>query len=402
METTKDSLFSFGKELRQELMNILSFWATRMPDTKYGGFLGGMDHAGQVKQDAPKGVVLNARILWTFSTAAGLLKELDYAEVANDSYQWFTKHFFDSENGGVFWSLTAEGKPLDTKKQVYAQAFSIYGLSAYYGLSGKMEALEKAIGIFRCIEKFSYDEEYPGYFEAFTREWNPIEDLRLSEKDANEKKTMNTHLHVLEGYTLLYKYWPDVLLRERIIGLLKVFRDKILQPGTHTEGLFFNEFWERKDTLVSFGHDIEASWLLQEAAGALADKEWMNWAKRNADAMANAAAKGIDRDGGMWHEYDMDAHHLMKEKHWWPQAEAMVGYYNAWQNTGNGLYLEQVFRSWNFIKTYLIDHALGEWKWGVYADYRVMNQEDFAGFWKCPYHNGRACIELLHRLEMNA
>ncbi len=397
-----ERLSILSTELRQELKNILSFWATRMPDAINGGFLGGMDHDGLIKQDAPKGSVLNARILWTFSTAAGLLKETGYAGVANDSYHWFTKYFFDSENGGVFWSVTPEGKPLDTKKQVYAQAFSIYGLSAYYGLSGKKEALEKAIELFRCIEKYSYDEKYPGYFEAFTREWSPIEDLRLSEKDANEKKTMNTHLHVLEGYTLLYRYWPDALLRQRIVGLLEIFRDKILQKETHTEGLFFNEFWERKDTLVSFGHDIEASWLLQEAAGALGDENWIDWAKQNAAKMANAATKGIDSDGGMWHEYDMAAHHLVKEKHWWPQAEAMVGYFNAWQNTGNGDYLEQVFKSWKFIKTYLVDPALGEWKWGVYEDYRVMKQEDFAGFWKCPYHNGRACMELLHRLELSA
>ncbi len=394
-----ERLHTLSNELGKELKNILSFWANKMPDPIHGGFLGAMNHDGLVKPDAPKGVVLNARILWTFSTAAGLVNDKHYEEVADYSYEWFTQHFFDPLNGGVFWSLTHNGEPLDTKKQVYAQAFSIYALSAYYGLTRKKEALEQAIGLYQCVEKYSYDELYPGYFEAFTREWEHIEDLRLSEKDANEKKTMNTHLHVLEGYSLLYKYWPDAGLRESITGLLEIFRDKILQPGTHTEGLFFNEFWERKDTLISFGHDIEASWLLQEAAEILGNEVWIDWAKENANKMAGAAAKGIDSDGGMWHEYDLATHHLVKEKHWWPQAEAMVGYFNAWQHSGSNEYLEQVFSSWKFIQTHLVDTILGEWKWGVYEDYSVMKQEDFAGFWKCPYHNGRCCIELIRRIE---
>jgi mannobiose 2-epimerase len=394
-----EKLIELRNELRQELESILTFWAEKMPDKVHGGFLGAMDHHGLIKHDAPKGAVLNARILWTFATAANLSKSKHWASIANETYQYFIKYFFDSTYGGVYWSISYNGKPLDTKKQVYAQAFSMYALAAYYGLTQKREALDGAIELFRCIERYSYDEKYSGYSEAFTREWKTIDDLRLSAKDANEKKTMNTHLHVLEGYTLLYKYWPDALLRERIVELLIVFRDKILQKETHTQGLFFNEYWERKDTLISYGHDIEASWLLQEAADVIRDVIWIKWAKENAVKLANAATKGIDSDGGMWHEFDSATMHLVKEKHWWPQAEAMVGYYNAWQCTGKQEYLEQVYSSWAFIKKYLVDSNLGEWKWGVKEDYRVMEHEDFAGFWKCPYHNGRACMEILHRLK---
>jgi cellobiose epimerase len=389
-------------QLHQSLQQILRFWQTRMPDNNHGGYIGAMRHNGQLFPESPKGAVLNARILWTFSTANLQLKDETLRESADRAYTYFSRHFFDPEFGGIYWSVDFQGIPLETKKQVYAQGFAIYALSAYYQLTGNEKALEQAIELFHLLEKYSYDPVNSGYFEAFTREWDTIEDFRLSDKDANEKKTMNTHLHVLEGYTLLYKVWPDKELRGKITGLLDIFKERIVDKDSATQGLFFDEKWVRKDTLISFGHDIEASWLLQEAAEVLHDDDWINYTKALSVKMAYASLKGIDSDGGMWHEYDVAHQHLVKEKHWWPQAEAMVGYYNAWQNSGEPLLLEQVFRSWNFINQYLIDKESGEWIWGVYADYSQMSHEDLAGFWKCPYHNGRACMELLHRLECSA
>jgi mannobiose 2-epimerase len=368
-----------------------------MPDTLHGGFLGAVEHNGKKLPEAAKGAVLNARILWTFSTAALQLKDKSFRETADYAYSWFSEHFFDAAFGGIYWSVDYRGVPLETKKQVYAQGFAIYALAAYYRLTGNKMALQQAIELFHLLEEYSYDPLHGGYFEAFTQKWEPIDDLRLSEKDANEKKTMNTHLHVLEGYTLLYKVWPDAELRKKIIGLLTIFKEKIVNSATSTQGLFFDEKWERKDNLISFGHDIEASWLLQEAAEVLHDDDWIAFTKELSVKMAHASLNGIDTDGGMWHEYDISSHHLVKEKHWWPQAEAMVGYFNAWQNSGDPIFLEQVKNSWHFIAQYLIDKASGEWIWGVYEDYQPMVQEDLAGFWKCPYHNGRACMELLHR-----
>jgi mannobiose 2-epimerase len=385
--------------LEKALQDILHFWQTEMPDKENGGFMGAMRHDGKKITEAPKGAVLNARILWTFSTAAVQLKDESLRQSADDAYAYFSSHFFDPVFGGIYWSVDYKGLPLETKKQVYAQGFAMYALSAYYNLTGNEKALQQAIELFYLLEQHSYDPIDGGYFEAFTREWETIEDLRLSDKDANEKKTMNTHLHVLEGYTLLYKMWPDAELRKKIIELLSIFKDKIIVHSTATQGLFFDEKWVRKDTLISFGHDIEASWLLQEAAEALHDDDWIAYTKDLSVKMAHAALKGIDSDGGMWHEYDVATHHLVKEKHWWPQAEAMVGYYNAWQNSGDPIFREQVHKSWNFISQHLIDKQYSEWIWGVYEDYSSMSQEDFAGFWKCPYHNGRACMELLNRLE---
>jgi mannobiose 2-epimerase len=386
-------------QMKQELERILHFWQNEMQGEDKGNFIGAMDHAGNKFPDAPKGAVLYARILWTFSTAAHATSNISYAVTADAVYQYFITHFFDQEFGGIFWSINAKGQPLETKKQVYAQGFAIYALAAYFRLTCNAHALEQAIKLYQLLEVKCYDPMEHGYMEACNRNWEAIDDLRLSEKDANEKKTMNTHLHVLEGYAQLYKVWPDAGLKHQIKQLLIVFRDKIIQPASHTMGLFFDENWDRKDKLVSFGHDIEASWLLQEAAESIEDNYWIQWSRENAIAMAKAAIKGIDDDGGMWHEWDDATRHLLKEKHWWPQAEAMVGFMNAWQNSGDNSFLERLMDSWEFIQQYLIIPQYGEWKWGVLEDYSLMDSENLAGFWKCPYHNGRACLELIHRLQ---
>ncbi|MCU0387688.1 MAG: AGE family epimerase/isomerase [Chitinophagaceae bacterium] len=386
-------------DMQQELERILNFWTREMLSEEKGNVIGAMDHYGKKFPDAPKGAVLYARILWTFATAAQATGNTSYAATAEAVYQYFNAHFFDQDFGGIYWSVDAKGQPLETKKQVYAQGFGIYALSAFYKLTGNAHALKQAIELYELLEATCYDPMEDGYIEACNRNWETIDDLRLSSKDANEKKTMNTHLHVLEGYAQLYKVWPDAGLKHQIKQLLMVFRDKIIQPATHTMGLFFDENWERKDNLISFGHDIEASWLLQEAAESIGDRDWIQWSKKNAIMMAEASTKGIDKDGGMWHEWDNATQHLVKEKHWWPQAEAMVGFMNAWQNSDDNSFLERLMDSWKFIQQYLILPQYGEWKWGVYEDYSLMENEDLAGFWKCPYHNGRACLELIHRLQ---
>jgi cellobiose epimerase len=385
-------------DMQDALHRILNFWQNEMQDMEPGNFIGAMDHSGRKYPEAPKGAVLYARILWTFSTAAYALKHRGYGKTADAVYQYFSKYFFDNDWGGVYWSTDAKGRPLETKKQVYAQGFAIYALAAYFRFSGNKRALLQAIELYELLEAKCYDPIDLGYIEACNQRWDILDDLRLSEKDANEKKTMNTHLHVLEGYAQLYKVWPDAGLKHQIKQLLLVFRDKIIHPGSHTLGLFFDEQWNRKDTLVSFGHDIEASWLLQEAAESIGDEAWIRWTSENAVEMAMISSKGIDKDGGMWHEWDNNYRHMVKEKHWWPQAEALVGFMNAWQNSGNHFFLEKLEESWKFIQEHLLIPQYGEWKWGVYENYSLMDKEDLAGFWKCPYHNGRACLELMHRI----
>jgi mannobiose 2-epimerase len=334
-----------------------------------------------------------------FSAAYNHQPEHLYLEMADRAYDYIVNHFIDNEQGGVYWSVDYKGMPLDTKKQVYAISFTIYALSEYYRASKKEEAKQKAVDLFYLLVQKAYDPANTGYFEAFTKNWLPIEDLRLSAKDANEKKTMNTHLHVLEGYTNLYRIWPDSTLMEHISTLLGNFFDYFIDKDTHHLNLFFDENWKRKGDLVSYGHDIEATWLLLEAAEAIDDEAGVQKIKQIAITVADATIAGLDADGGFWYEYEPAENHLVKEKHWWVQAEAMVGFFNAWQISGDSKYLDIALKNWEFIKNNILDKQNGEWFWGIDDNGQVMQGEDKAGIWKCPYHNSRACLNTISRLE---
>ena len=242
------------------------------------------------------------------------------------------------------------------------------------------------------IEK-CHDNEFGGYLEAYTRDWKPIEDMRLSEKDANEKKTMNTHLHVLEPYTNLCRIWKDEQLEKAQKRLINVFIEKILDEKTKHLNLFFDEQWNVKSSAVSYGHDIEASWLLLEAAEVLGDKELLGKIKTISLDIANASAEGLDADGSMF--YEKEGNHIDRERHWWVQAEAVVGFMYAYKNSQNILYKEKAARIWEYIQNQIIDQGNGEWHWSRLPDKTVNNKDDKAGFWKCPYHNGRMCMEMI-------
>ncbi|SFE97413.1 mannobiose 2-epimerase [Chitinophaga sp. CF118] len=379
------------------LKNILDFWMNHTPDHENGGFYGKLDNDNQVDITADKGAVLNTRILWTFSAAYNITKDSRYLEIAHRAFSYIDQHFLDTIYGGIFWSVDYKGNPAETKKQIYAQAFYIYACSEYYIATQNKYVKQLAIDAYLLIQQYSFDKSLGGYLEALTREWQEINDLRLSEKDANEKKTMNTHLHILEAYTNLYRIWPDADLAAAIRGLLDIFHDKILNTHTGHLNLFFDEHWQVKGDIISYGHDIEASWLLLEAAEVLNDHTLVEKFKRVAVLMADATLEGIDIDGGLWYEYEPSGHGLVSEKHWWPQAEALVGFVNAWQVNGDEHFLQIASNNWHFIEKYILDPSKGEWFWGRKKDYTIM-PEDKAGFWKCPYHNGRACIELIKRL----
>lgn len=384
---------------RQELDRILTYWSTHAPDEQYGGFHGQITEENEVIAQAPKGAVLNARILWTFSAAYRHQPQPEHLALATRAFEYLEQHFLDAEYGGLFWSVDYRGRPLDTKKQIYALAFAIYGLSEYYAASGNARALQHAQALFRTIEQHSFDQENGGYLEALSREWRAADDLRLSDKDANEKKTMNTHLHILEAYTNLYRVWPDAQLHQQIRHLLTVFAEHIIDSRTQHLLLFFDENWVSKSATVSFGHDIEAAWLLLEAAEVLDDEALIGQFKQVAVQMARAAAKGLDPDGGMSYEFEPKHQHWIREKHWWVQAEAMVGFLNAYQLSGEEHFQDKFSAVWDFTREHLIDHENGEWFWGVQPDYSRMPGEDKAGFWKCPYHNSRALLEVLHRTQ---
>lgn len=382
-------MYGFREELEN---NILSFWIEKMQDKEHGGFYGRIDGNNVLHPRANKGAILNARILWTFSSAYRILQNPKYLKIAQRAFDYIVTYFIDKTYGGVYWEVDYKGNPVNTKKQTYVQGFALYGFSEFYRATGNIYALELAKEFFCLIEK-CHDNESGGYLEAYTQDWKPIDDMRLSEKDANEKKTMNTHLHVLEPYTNLCRIWNDERLENAQRRLINVFIEKILDQKTNHLNLFFDEQWDVKSSAVSYGHDIEASWLLFEAAEILGDEELLGKVKTISLGIANAASEGLDADGSMF--YEKEGNHIDRERHWWVQAEAVVGFMYAYKNSHNILYKEKASRIWNYIQNQIIDPENGEWYWSRLPNNTINNKDDKAGFWKCPYHNGRMCMEMI-------
>ena len=395
-----ETLGRFSEELEKELKdNILSWWMKYSPDNELGGFHGHVDHQNQVVKGAGKGAVLNARILWTFSAAYRMYMQPEYLETARRAFAYIISYFTDKKYGGVYWELEPDGSVRSSRKQIYATAFTIYGLAEYHMACGDDQALKIAKGLFRDLEANALDLEFNGYTDALSRDWKALEDLRLSEKDQNESKTMNTHLHILEAYGMLFRIWKDMDLKKALENLIRLFLEKFVDLERKQLNLFFDEHWNLKSTLVSFGHDIECSWLLHEAAEIHGDPGLIKECAELAVQMARASVVGLASDGGLHYEFFPERMELDSDKHWWPQAEAMVGYFNAYELSDNDKFLEIALGSWEFIKKHLVDHKLGEWFWSVDKLGNPQTEKEKAGFWKCPYHNGRACMEIIQRIN---
>ncbi|WP_424767384.1 AGE family epimerase/isomerase [Paenibacillus sp. sgz302251] len=379
--------------------NILGFWMQHTIDEQNGGFYGFISRDLTVNPEAGKSLVLNTRILWTFASAYRIFGNEAYLHIAKRAYNYVNQHFTDPEYGGLYWMVDAEGKPAETKKQVYGQAFAIYAFAEYYRATGNEAVLQQAIELFHTLESYSYDKEYKGYFEALTREWQETDDNSLSEKDLNEKKSMNTHLHVMEGYTNLYRVWKSEELHAKLKELIEITIKHIINAKNAHFILFFDEKWTCKSEHISYGHDIEGSWLLVEAAEVLGDAKLLEEAKAIALRMAEATYnEGVDQDGGLFNEAGpeglIDTH-----KDWWPQAEAVVGFYNAYQLSGDEKYRNAALLSWQFIESFIVDKEHGEWHWSVTRDGAPSDNIEKVSPWKCPYHNGRACFEMIERLN---
>jgi cellobiose epimerase len=386
-------------DLEAELHRILHYWQEFSVDSVNGGFVGRIGQDNQSFPIAPKGSVLNARILWSFSAAYQYTKNPDHLLIASRAFDYIRTYLADPEFGGLYWSVDYQGNMLDGRKQVYAQAFGIYGMSEYYRISKDERALELALHWYQLVEKYSRDPLQGGYIDAFARDWSFLDDKRLSAKDENASKTMNTHLHIVEAYANLYKVWPSQNLKTAIIQLLQLFDEKIINQENHHLGLFFADDWEMDAGIISYGHDIEAGWLLQSCAESIHENALIQTARRNAETITLAAMEGLDDDGGLWYEFNHKTGKKIFEKHWWPQAEALIGFCNAWQITGNTLYKNALINNWHFIRKHILDNGRGEWLWGVDRQGKIMAGQDKVGIWKCPYHNTRACLELLSRLK---
>ena len=385
------------KQIREILeKNILEYWLGL--DDRRGGFYGRVAGDGTIDKTASRGAILNARILWTYSLAYRILGDKRYLVAAMNAKTYFIRHFIDHKYGGVYWSVDAEGEREDSKAQLYAQGFAIYALSECYAATNDDEALKAAINIFKIVETHFADRENGGYIEALARDFRPLEDMRLSERDANVDKTMNSHLHLLEGYANLYKVWPDAELGKAVKGLLEVLRTKIYNSATGHLELYFDKAWKVLPGGVSYGHDIETSWLALECAMALKDFDEVDKIKPVCKGLYKGGMEGYQPDGSLVYEIREDGS-LDDSRQWWVEAETVVGNLWAWKYLDIAAGAACAQKTWDYIKTHLIDYEKGEWFWSCDADGKPNLEDDKAGPWKCPYHNSRMCLQALTIFE---
>jgi mannobiose 2-epimerase len=402
MATTTQGLTSsdFRRQLREELTgNILPFWMAHTPDKVNGGFYGALTNDLEIHNEVPRSAILCGRILWTYANAYRKLGDKEYLGMATWAYDYLRSAFLDPEYGGVYWTVDAAGKPVFDRKHHYAQAFAIYGLAEYYRATEQLESLELAQSLFHLLEKHAYDPVNGGYIEGSSRKWETLTDMRLSDRDINCRKSMNTMLHVLEAYTNLLRVWQDASLKAQQRGLIEIFLQRIVDPSTGHFKLFFDDQWNSLLPNVSYGHDIEGSWLLLEAAEVQGDPALVERVCKTTIQMATAVYQdGLEADGSL--PYESGPQGLVdSDKSWWVQAEAMVGFYNAYQVSGQRRYAQAAQASWKYIRDNMVDKVHGDWIKKLHRDGTVDETNYKVGPWECPYHNSRACFEMLDRLK---
>ena len=383
------------EEVKEHLLHtIIPFWKN-LRDNEHGGYYGWLGYDLALDKKAVKGCILNSRITWFFANAYTLLKDESLLNEAKHGFAFMKDYCFDKENGGIYWSITYDGKPEDTTKHTYNQAFCIYALSSYYEASKDEEALAMAKELFHIIEEKCTDEV--GYLEAFDREFHLIENDKLSENGVIADKTMNTLLHVFEAYTELYRVSKDAEVKKRLEWILDTIADKIYNPRLHRQEVFFDKNYNSILDLHSYGHDIETAWLLNRGVDVLGE-----------EAYQKKMGPIIDDLTAQVYKVAFDGHSLANEcekgvvnthRIWWVQAETVIGFLNGYQrNPEKKEYLEAAKSEWQFIKDYVIDKREGsEWFWEVDENGKPYPDRPIVEPWKCPYHNGRMCIEVIRR-----
>lgn len=372
---------------------LIPFWSA-LRDDEFGGFYGYMGFDLALDKRAEKGCILNSRILWFFSRCAQQLGREDCLDNARHAFRFLMKHCLDREQGGVYWSLNYDCTPLDDSKHTYAQSFAIYGLSAYYEATGDQEALKTARGLFHMIEDKCRDGG--GYLEAFTRGFLPASNEKLSENGVMAQRTMNTLLHVFEGYAGLYQATHDPAVGEAMEHILNIYLNKIYDPVLHRQKVFFDLNYNSLIDLHSYGHDIESSWLMDWGAALLGSPELTSKVSHVDQEMAETIYCRAYRDHSVLNECERGADDTHRV--WWVQAESVLGFLNAWEKTGQDRFREAAVNVWRYINESIIDHRPGgEWFWRVDENGLPDQARPIVEPWKCPYHNGRMCLEILRR-----
>ncbi len=384
--------------------NLLPFWRERSPDHSHGGFLAEMANDGTVRDNAPRGLILNSRLLWTFAALYRRLGDERDLELARRAFEVLESRFRDREHGGYFWRIDVEGRPLDRSKKIYGQAFCIYAFSEYSLATGDPIPMATAKELFQLIERHAHDAQFGGYIEARAADWTEATNLRLSDKDMDAAKSMNTHLHLLEAFTTLQRAQPTDGNKMRLYELVEVFGRQILARDGRGRRLrhFFDDRWRCLSDTRTYGHDIEAAWLLGEAAEVLDDAHLQSRVNTWSEGLARSVrATGVDRDGGLAYEGRGDIV-INADRDWWCQAEAVVGFWHVYELTGEQVFADTASGAWRFIETRVVDRTHGEWFWRVRADGTIDETEPKLSEWKGPYHSVRMCLEMMRRLDENA
>jgi len=388
-------IYVFIQEVKDNLFhNIIPFWKN-LKDEEYGGFYGYLDYDLKLHKKATKGVILNSRILWFFANAHTTVDDKECIEYAKHAYDFLKDYCLDREYGGVYWSLQYDGSTEDTTKHTYNQAFAIYALSSYYGATGDKEALQLAYDLFELIENRCKDSI--GYLEAFNRTFEPVDNDKLSENGLMASKTMNTLLHVFEAYTELYRVDKQEKVGVQLRWIMDQFAEVLYNPKRRMLEVFFDENMKTLSDLNSYGHDIEASWLIDRGCEVLGDKVYTEKMFQVTEALrGHILEEGFDGNS-----LNNECFHgeVDTTKIWWVQAEAVLGFINGYQlNTERKEYKEAAEKIWDFTKNYIIDKRPGsEWFYDLNKEGEPVSQKEIAGPWKCPYHNGRMCFEVIKR-----
>lgn len=412
---------AFYDSVKSELFeNILPYWEKFSRDNENAGFYGEIDNENRQNKKIERSVVMTSRFLWTYSAVARYAKNPKFLDLAHFAYKTIAEKYIDKQNGGVFWSVLPDGTPKTRKKQIYGEAFCCYGLSEYAAAVKELEkgenaetlceeAINYALDLYNLLENHALDKKHGGYVEARAENWTHTDDMILSPKDMNCPKSMNTNLHVMEAYTNLFRTLPVVFpdakairaeIGNSLADLVRVTTEKIVQKNAHL-GMFFDSDWKLLSDEISFGHDIEASWLLWEAICELNDE---NLRKKNRDLVLKMAdvtyEQGFDKKNGCLENFFKPGENILdKTRVWWNQAESMNGFYNAWQMTGDKKYEEICDKQWAWIQNYQVDKKGGDWWSALDENGEPILAEPKGGNWKTSYHNARACLELLQRRE---
>lgn len=384
----------FERNLRE---NILGFWLAHGPDRERGGFFGATDRKGTPDPLAPRSLVVNSRLVWTFASARRALGNEEYAASAKAAYSYLVANFRDAKYGGWFWSLSASGKVIDTHKHLYGQSFAIYGLAEYARTFGDKEALKLALDTFRLMDGKAHDAKNGGYLEPWTREWKP--ETKEHPIGPPGRKTTNTHLHLLESLTTLLVASGDPAVKARLEELYGLFITKIVDPAGYAHE-YFTPDWTPAGPAddASYGHDMELAWLMQEAAAALGKPDDPAGVALSKSLLTHSVKYGYDEvRGGVFERGPAGQPATVRSKTWWAQAEALVGLLEGWELTSDEGYWRRFEQSAGFVLSTVCDNEYGEW----YPQFRADGTVDYDAKispWKCPYHNGRACLEVMARL----